>query len=184
MNDPQILDLFWARNQDAIAQTDQHYGRKLRGLAFRILRNREDAQECVSDTYLKAWETIPPQRPNHFFAYLATLCRNFCLGRLDWNNAAKRRAEVVSLTEEMERCIPDESRGREWEGWELSRVLNAFLEDLPQESRVIFLRRYWFCDSVADIARRYGFSESKVKTRLHRTRLQLANCLKKEGIEV
>ena len=184
MDDMEIIELYVARNQDAITETDRCYGGKLQGLSERIVRSYEDAQECVSDTYMKAWETIPPQRPNYFFAYLARICRHFSLGKLDWKNAAKRKAEIVSLTEEMELCIPDKSSDRELESREIGRLLNSFLESLSQESRVIFLRRYWFCDTVAEIAQRYNISESKVKTRLHRTRAQLSEYLQKEGIRV
>lgn len=184
MNDKEIIDMFLARNQEAITQTDRSYGKKLHGLAQKIVRSYEDAQECVSDTYLKAWETIPPQKPAYFFAYLARICRHFSLGRLDWQNAAKRKAEIVSLSEEMALCVPDESRERELRGKEIGAAMDRFLAGLSQESRVIFLRRYWFCDSIAEIAQRYHISESKVKTRLHRTRTQLSDYLQKEGIEV
>ena len=184
MEDSKIIDLYWARNENAIAETDAAYGGKLCNLAQRIVLNWEDAEESVSDTYMKAWDTIPPQRPNYFFAYLAKICRHFALGKLDWKNAAKRKAEVIALTKEMELCIPDESRDRELEGRELGRILNSFLADLTPENRCIFLRRYWYVDSVAEIAQRYGISESKVKTQLHRTRKKLSTFLEKEGITV
>ena len=184
MEDSKIMDLYWARNEDAIAETDAAYGGKLCGLAHRIVSDWEDAEESVNDTYMKAWETIPPQRPNYFFAYLAKICRHFALGNLDWRNAAKRKAEVIALTKEMELCIPDESRDRELAGKELGRLLNTFLAGLTPESRCIFLRRYWYVDTVAEIAQRYGISESKVKTQLHRTRKKLSAYLEKEGITV
>ena len=136
------------------------------------------------DTYMKTWETIPPKRPAYFYAYLAKICRFFALGKLDWKAAAKRKAEVVSLTDEMALCIPDQRKEAEVNAKEIGRAMNAFLENLSQESRVIFLRRYWFCDTIAEIAERYGISESKVKMRLHRTRTQLADYLNKEGIMV
>ena len=133
---------------------------------------------------MKTWETIPPRRPSYFYAYLAKLCRFFALGKLDWKNAAKRKADVVSLTDEMEQCVPDQRKEAEAEAKEIGRAMNAFLESLPQESRVIFMRRYWFCDTIAEIAQRYGISESKVKMRLLRTRNKLAEYLSKEGILV
>lgn len=184
MDDANIIELYWARDPDAIAQTQRTYGRKLQNLAQNIVRNREDAEECAADTYLKTWETIPPQRPNYLFAYLAKICRRFAFGRLDWRNAAKRKAEIVSLTEEMALCIPDTRRDADLEDKEISRAMNAFLAELPTESRLIFLRRYWFCDSIAEIAARYRISESKVKTRLHRLRNQLRTHLEKEGITI
>ena len=153
-------------------------------MAQKILHDEQDSEESVSDTYMKVWETIPPHRPTYFYAYLAKLCRFFALGKLDWKNAAKRKAEVISLTDEMALCIPDQRKEAEVNAKEIGRAMNAFLENLSQESRVIFLRRYWFCDTIAEIAERYGISESKVKMRLHRTRTQLADYLNKEGITV
>lgn len=182
MNDAEILALYWERNENAIKETDAIYGRRLHVLSKRIVNSHEDAQECVSDTYMKAWETIPPQRPNYFFAYLAKICRNFSLGRLEWWNAAKRSANIVSLTQEMELCIPDDSFARKLEGEELGKVLNRFLDGLSKENRMIFMRRYWYCDSVQEIAGRYNISQSKVKTQLHRTRNKLKQFLEKEGI--
>ena len=184
MEDVKIIDLYFARNEDAICQTDATYGRKLFCLAQKILHDEQDSEESVSDTYMKVWETIPPHRPTYFYAYLAKLCRFFALGKLDWKNAAKRKAEVVSLTDEMALCIPDQRREAEVSSKEIGRAMNEFLGNLNQESRVIFLRRYWFCDTIAEIAERYGISESKVKMRLHRTRAQLADYLNKEGIMV
>lgn len=184
MEDEKIIDLYFARSEDAICQTDALYGKKLFSLAERILRDPQDSEESVSDTYMKTWETIPPHRPSYFYAYLAKLCRFFALGKLDWKNAAKRKAEVVALTEEMALCIPDRRKEAEAAGREIGSALNAFLERIPQENRVIFLRRYWFCDTIAEIAQRYDISESKVKMRLLRIRKQLAEFLSKEGILV
>lgn len=184
MDDAKIIELFWARNEDAIAETDAAYGRRLRTLANRILGSREDAEENVGDTYLKTWEAIPPQRPNYFYAFIASICRHLSFHRLDWRQAAKRNAEVVALTNEMEQCIPDAIHERELEGKEIGRLLNTFLAALPKETRLIFLRRYWHVDTVAEIAARYGITESKVKMQLSRTRAKLASYLEKEGIEV
>lgn len=184
MEDSKILDLYWKRDEEAIVQTELTYGQKLHGLSYRILANHEDAQECVSDTYLKAWQTIPPQRPTYFFAYLAKICRFLCFGRLDRMHAAKRRAELVQLTSEMEMCIPDHRQDMDLSEEALGELINQFLEGLNRESRVIFLRRYWYADSVKDIATACGISESKVKTQLHRTRLKLRTYLQKEGITV
>ena len=184
MEDAKIIDLYFARSEEAICQTDAAYGKRLFSLADRILRNAQDSEESVSDTYLKTWETIPPKRPAYFYAYLAKICRSFALGKLDWKTAAKRKADVVSLTDEMALCIPDQRKEAEMSAKEIGIAMNGFLENLSQESRVIFLRRYWFCDTIAEIAERYGTSESKVKMRLHRTRKQLADFLNKEGITV
>ena len=118
------------------------------------------------------------------FAYLAKICRNFSLRRIEWNTAAKRNAEVVALTKEMEACIPDPQHERKLEGEELGEVLNRFLETLSYDNRVIFLRRYWYVDTITEIAVRYGISESAVQMRLIRTRSKLAEYLAKEGIKV
>lgn len=182
MTDAQIIGLFWARNEDAIHETDAAYGRKLHALSDKILHSAQDAEESVSDTYMRAWETIPPQKPNYFFAYLAKICRNFSLSRLEWKSAAKRNADVVSLTQEMEHCIPDRSHERKLEGEEIGRVLNRFLDSISLESRLIFMRRYWYTDSIQEIAARYGITQSKVKTQLHRTRNKLQLFLESEGI--
>ena len=143
MDDSKIIELFFARNEDAIKHTDNTYGRRLFVLADNIVRNDQDAEESVSDTYMKAWDTIPPKKPMHLFAYLAKICRNFALKKLDWKAAAKRNAEVVSLTQEMETCIPDTSRDAEVEARELGRILDTFLRTLPEENQMVFLRRYW-----------------------------------------
>lgn len=182
MEDSKIIDLYWQRDQQAIEETDRAYGGRLSALSVRILNSVEDARECVNDTYLAAWNTIPPQRPEFFFAYLAKICRNCSLGRLDWLNAAKRKAEVVTLTREMELCIPDRSNDRRLEGQELGKLLNTFLGTISRENRMIFLRRYWYADTIEEIASRYGVTQSKVKTSLHRTRNKLSVFLQKEGI--
>ena len=184
MDDAKIIDLFWARKEDAIRETEKAYGRKLHALANKILNNREDAQECVSDTYMKTWEIIPPQRPKYYYAFLASICRHLSFHKVDWKLAAKRNAEVVTLTQEMELCIPDTRRDRELEEKELGRIMNAFLESLPKDTRLIFLRRYWHVDTIAEIAARYGMTESKVKMQLSRTRAKLRTFLESEGIYV
>ena len=148
------------------------------------MRNDQDAEESVNDTYMKAWDSIPPQKPIRFFAYLAKICRNFALDKLDWKKAAKRNAEVISLTQEMEACIPDRIRDREMEAKELGQILDAFLRTLTEENQLVFLRRYWFVDTIAEISARYNISESAVNMRLNRTRAKLRAYLAKEGINV
>ena len=162
MNDSQIIALYWERNEDAIRETDQVYGPRLFAISDRLLHSRQDAQESVNDTYLETWNTVPPQRPVYFFAYLAKICRNFSLARIQWNTAAKRNAEVIALTQ----------------------LLNVFLDSISSENRRIFLRRYWFSDSIQEISDRYHISQSKVKTQLHRTRKKLKDFLEQEGITV
>lgn len=182
MEDTRILDLFQARDQAALTETDRKYGAKLHCLALRFLGNREDAEECVNDTYLKTWDTIPPQRPEHLFAYLATLCRHFAFGRLDRKNAQKRSARLVELTAELETCLPAPGGESAHSEEALGTLLSDFLKAQKPETRVLFLRRYWYGDSIRDIAQRCGVSESKVKTSLHRTRKKLKTYLEREGI--
>ena len=184
MEDAKIIELFFQRNEQAVKETDTAYGRKLYVLSNNILNNREDAEESVSDTYMETWNSIPPKRPKYFYAFLASICRNMSFNRLDWRLAAKRKAEVVVLTQEMEMCIPDVLQEVEMDRRELRRVLESFLDSLSKESRLIFLRRYLYVDTVAEIAARYGISESKVKTQLHRARAKLHTHLAKEGIKV
>lgn len=184
MEDTKILDLYWARNELAIEETAKAYGSSLYGLSNKILQNQEDSEENVSDTYMRTWESIPPHRPKYFLAFLSKICRHLALDRLDWRKAAKRNAEIVSLTQEMELCIPDTSHDRYQEAKAIGKALEAFLQTLPKETRLIFLRRYLYVDTVAEIAARYGLSESKVKMQLHRTRARLSDYLKKEGITV
>ena len=128
MEDEKIIQLFFQRNEQAVVETDRTYGRKLYVLSNNILNNREDAEESVSDTYMEAWKTIPPKHPTCFYAFLAAICRNLSFNRLDWRMAAKRNAEVVALTQEMEMCIPDRRQEDEFDRRELRRILEE-LED-------------------------------------------------------
>ena len=184
MEGQQILALYKERNQLAIQETDLSYGKQLQALAKRILENEEDAEEVKNDTYWKAWKAIPPAYPTYFYAYLAKICRHLSLDRLDWKKAKKRNGEVVALTREMEECIPGAEP--EWlsEQDAIRQVLNGFLRKLSAEQRRIFLRRYWYMDSIDLIAKRYGIGKSKVKTDLFRMRQKLRKELEMEGIGI
>lgn len=184
MTDTQMIELYWNRSEDAVAETEKAYGRKLLSLSQRIVRNPEDAAEVVNDTYMKTWNSIPKARPKYFYAYLATICRHLSFNLLNWNQAEKRKAEIVAITDEMEACIPDLGVEKAAQGKEIVQALNAFLETLPREQRLLFVRRYWFADSIAEIAGRYDLTESNVKTRLFRMRNQLREYLKQEGIQI
>lgn len=142
LSDKEIIELFWARNPDAVKEVHRIYGRKLMGIAQRILAIPEDAKECVNDTYYKAWSTIPPTRPRNLYAYLSEICRNTALGMLDWKNAAKRKAEVVSLTTEMESCIPDSRQNFKLEEKELGRILSEYSATLSNFSSIRSRRLY------------------------------------------
>lgn len=184
MDDAAIIELYWSRDEQAVAQTRQRYGRRLLRIAFNILKNREDAEESENDTYFKTWNAIPPQRPTYFFAFLARICRNAAFDRLDWNNVGKRSAELVPLTEELEQCMPDPLAEREYEEVEMADLIGRFLLSVSEESRVIFVRRYGFAESVRDISRALGVSESKVKSSLFQSRNRLRAFLEKEGVSV
>ena len=146
--------------------------------------NKEECEECINDTYLKAWNTIPPQKPKFLFAYLAKTCRFICFGKFDYNNAKKRKGETISLTDELLECIPNSLNESSIESNILKEVLENFLDGLSKEKRLIFMRRYWFFESIEEIANRFNISEGKVKTSLYRTRTKLKLYLEKEGISV
>lgn len=185
MEDREIVALFWDRDGGAIPAAQGKYGTRLLRLTEQLLHSRQDAEECLNDAWLKAWNAIPPERPDNLMAYLARICRNLALDRLDRRNAQKRQAEVLALTAELEGCVPDSLRQRQTaDREELGTLLTSFLESLPEEPRRMFLRRYWFGDSIRDIARRYGCGESRVKVTLMRTRNRLRDYLEQEGITV
>lgn len=184
MEDREIVEGLLRRDDSALGELERKYGPRLLGLAGRFLKSREDAEEAVNDAWLRVWNTIPPNRPEHLFAYVAQLCRYASLEKVDWLMAKKRRAPVVVLTEELYQCIPDPAPQRDAEGKEIGEALNGFLSALDKEKRVIFLRRYWYGDPIRDIAARCGVGESKVKTALFRLRKDLKLYLEKEGIFV
>lgn len=185
MEDQIIIDMYFARDEQAIVCTRDKYGRLLRSIAYGILKSHEDSEECENDTYLKTWNIIPPTRPSAFQAFLAKITRNLSLDRYDSLHAAKRGGgEVPLMIDELEECIPDQimaSTDDESDNTELKRILDKFLEELSVDSRKMFMRRYFFGDSVNEIADMYGFGKSKVKMSLSRSRDSLRDLLVKEG---
>jgi len=181
MNDSEIINLYIKRDENAITETKFRYGSKLCGLSFKVLKNSEDTEECVNDTYLKAWNTIPPQIPTYFFAYLAKICRFICFGKLDYSKAQKRNAEIVTLSDELANSIPYTLSELEVEENYLGEVLTNFLNSLSFDDRFIFMRRYWFFDSIKEICNDFNYKESRVKTSLFRTREKLKKHLESEG---
>ncbi len=181
MNDSGIIKLFFQRDNDAVKHTSDNYGGKMMRMAEQMLGSKEDAQECVNDTLLKVWDSIPPNNPDNLQAYIMRLCRNTALNMIEWKNAKKRHAEVISLTKELEDCIPG-GETVDSEDSELSEVFSTFLKSISKEKRTMFVRRYWFSDSIEDIAKMFGCSQSKVKVTLHRTRKELKDYLIKEGV--
>ena len=184
MDDGQIIDLYWQRDQRAIDETSQKYGPFLFGLAWNILRSRGDAEECVNDTYLRTWNAIPSARPTAFQAWLGRIARNLSLDRWKQNRAQKRGGdEMELLLGELDACIPaPRTTERHLEDREIAATLSDFLRQLPKERRVIFLRRYWYGDDIETISQRLGCSQGKVKSALFRTRNALKTYLEKEGV--
>lgn len=178
MEDAKILELYWMRSQDAVAQTQQRYGALCRSVAGNILASGGDVEECVNDVWLAAWNSIPPAWPER-------LTRNIALDRLDYNRAQKRRGELSVALSELEECLadPTEVEGQV-EAGQTAAAIDAFLRALPREQRWVFLRRYWYADPVAEIARRGHMTVSKVKSMLLRTRKKLKVYLEQEGIPV
>ena len=184
MDEKEIMELYWARSERAIDETARKYGRFCHSIAFNILANREDSEECVNDTWLHTWNAIPPRKPNKLAAFLGKITRNLALKKYEKYTAAKRGGGQVPLAlEELAECIPDpDSMERRMDDRMLADVLNVFLSGLSPETRRIFLRRYWNLSSVKEIAMEYGISESKVKMSLMRTRGKLRSFLEQEGI--
>lgn len=183
LDDNGIVELYLLRDEAAIGQTAEKYGRRLRALAFGIVRDRQSAEECENDTYMQAWNTIPPHEPrDYLYAFLARITRHISLNRCRDRGRLKRSAFISELTDEMEQCIPapDDVECR-MDDMALSNAINGFLSRLNEEKRTIFVRRYWYLDSVADISKRCALSESKVKTTLFRCRAGLREYLEKEG---
>ncbi len=181
MDDLQIIDLYFAREESAIKETDTKYGKLCFSIARNILNNEADAEECVNDTYWSVWNTIPPTRPDRFSAFLSRITRNLSLKRLDYNRAQKRTPPVVVSFDELENVLPDRLIRPDRSDEQLGKAIGDFLWSENEEARSVFLRKYWYFDTIADIAARYSLSESKVKVLLHRTRERLRKYLKKEG---
>ena len=184
MEDHQIIALYCQRQTNALAETQKKYGRYLLSIANHILPRYEDSEECVNDTYLAAWNSIPPQKPGVLSTYLGKITRRLALKRHRRNTAQKRGGTEADLSlEELEDCIPaGQSIEDRLDSRTLTHLLDDFLATLPQDRRQVFVCRYWYLDSTAEIAKRFGFSENKVSSMLHRTRGKLEKYLIREGI--
>ena len=186
MEDTQIVELFWARDEAALAETEIKYGRYCLSIANSILHDAQDAQECVNDAYLGAWNAIPPHKPAKLSTFIGKIVRRVSLNRLFERSADKRGGGAIDASiDELDECVPGSSSLEDVFGAEeLTEILNAFLGTLPLDERRVFMRRYWFFDSISDICARFGFGESKVKVMLKRTRDKLRARLEKEGVWV
>lgn len=183
MEDKQIIDLYFARSENAISETADKYGNYCYSIAYNILTNREDSEESVSDTYMAAWNSMPPRRPAILATFLGKITRHLSIDRWRSRNAYKRGGgEMVLALEELEECVSGgESPEQILHRKELAVLFNRLLSELPEIERSVFLCRYWYLDSISDIAEYFAYSESKVKSMLHRTRGKLRKALQKEG---
>lgn len=183
MDDRQIIDLYYAREETAISETADKYGKYCYSIAYRILGDEQDSEECVNDTYLRAWDAIPPHCPDKLAVFLGKITRNLALNRFAYSTREKRGCGKMELVlEELQGCIPTlQSTEQVIEEKLLIECLNEFLYDLPKEKRIVFVKRYWYLQSIQEIAEELNMSESKVKMTLLRIRNKLKKVLEKEG---
>ncbi len=186
MEDSQIVELYLSRDESAITQTSLKYGKKLRRIAQNILSNTETSEECENDAYLQAWNLIPPNEPRtYLFAFIGKIIRHLAIDRLKFYGRQKRFVLYCELTDEMQECIPGSiDISQEIDAKELSALINTFLESCSEEQRQIFVRRYWYFDSVAEICDKFSLPQSKVKTTLFRMREKLKKHLAEGGYTV
>ncbi|MBQ8548843.1 MAG: RNA polymerase sigma factor [Lachnospiraceae bacterium] len=183
MEDEAIVSLYWERSEQAINETEQKYGRFCYAIAYNLLHNTEDAAESVNDTYLEAWNSMPPHKPNSLTAFLGRITRRLSVDRWRSTHAEKRGGgEYTLLLTELSECIPSKtSVEQQVESKELAETVNRFLTGLSNEKQQVFLRRYWYGDSMEELAKTFGFTVSKVKSMLFHIRGNLRDHLKKEG---
>lgn len=184
MEDNRIVDLYWARSENAINETALKYGKYCYAIAYNILSSSEDADECVNDTYLGAWNSMPPNRPSILSTFLGKITRRISLNRWREKNVNKRGGgEVPLVLDELEDCIPsDNNVENDVQAADLAKVIDNFIIALPNTERRVFVCRYWYLDSIPTICKQFGFSQSKVKSMLYRTRGKLMLHLKEEGV--
>lgn len=186
MEDHQIVDLYWQRSESAIEETEQKYGRYLIRIAYNILSDWEDSEETVGDTYLKAWNSMPPHRPGTLSTYLGKITRETAIDRFRKRTSQKRQASQYSYSlSELQECVSaGNTTAQDVDLRLLSQAISAFLRTVSPQARSIFVGRYYFMDSIREVAAYYGMSESKTKSMLHRTRMALKAYLKQEGFDL
>lgn len=184
MNDEQIVELYWNRSENAIFETSNKYSKYCHTIAYNILQNHEDSEECVNDAYMKLWNTIPPKKPNCLATFLGKITRNLALNMYEKYTAKKRGgSKILVVLEELSECIPSSTSVEQViQEHSLIEIINKFLVQLPADKRKIFIRRYWYLSSIKEIAKEYHFTESKVKMRLFRVRNEFKEFLEKEGV--
>lgn len=186
MNDEMIVALYLQKDEKALSETALKYGAKLNRISFNIVQNKSDAEECENDTYLAAWNSIPPNSPKqYFFSFLAKITRNISINLYHKNHRQKRHAHIVELTKEMEECIPSPSdEVCRTSDTKLTECISKFLSSLSKEERGVFVTRYWYAESIKEVAKRFSISESKAKSMLMRIRNKLKNHFESEGLEL
>ncbi len=185
MDDSRIIDLFFERSEKAISELSLKYGGICLKVATNVLRNHQDAEECVNDSYLGVWNEIPPKRPNPLLAFVCRLVRNISINRYEYNSAQKRKGIYDVCLDELQECISsNETVESEYSANELSRLIDEHLDTLDNTNRMVFVRRYWYMDSFKDISSASGLSEGAVRTRLSRLRNNLKEFLESRGIIV
>lgn len=185
MEDDKIIELFYERSEQAITELSDKYGAICNKIADNILNNRQDAEECVNDAYLAVWNTVPPQRPDPLISYVCRIVRNLAVKKYHENTAVKRNSFYDVSLEEIEECLSVEaSQEGELEAKEVSEMINRFLAGLDKKSRMIFIRRYWYSDSIEEIAERFDTGGHYISVRLSRIRKALKKYLKKEGVNL
>ena len=183
VEDTKIIELFWERSENAIAETDTKYGKYCYAIAYNILYSEPDSEECVNDTYLRTWETVPPEKPISLSAYLGRITRNLALDRLDYRTREKRAAGFDVVLDEVSEMLPDASTMPEGaDDFALREAINSFLRSLEADMRIIFVRRYWYDSAISEIAADYSLPVGTVKSTLSRTRKRFREYLQKEGI--
>lgn len=185
MEDEKIIELYWQRDEEALKQTNQKYGAFCFYIAHNILKNEEDSKECVNDTWFKTWTVIPPKKPEFLQAFLGKITRNLSLDRYRRSHARKRGGGMMDVIyDELEECIAGSGEDAQTDSIVITDAVSRFLKEISHDARIIFVRRYWYADSVDQIVQRYGMSESKVKSSLMRSRNKLRTFLEREGIIV
>lgn len=183
MEDQFIIEALYERSEKAIRLLDEKYGKLCKGIAFRILNNEQDAEECINDTFLAVWNAVPPENPNPLSAYISRICKNIALKKYHANTAKKRNSHYDLVLEELEECLAGcESVEGEIAAQELKQAINEFLSELKKTDRVIFMRRYWLLESISSIAVDMGKSKNYITVHLHRSRKKLEIYLKMKGL--
>ncbi len=185
MEDKDIIDMYWARSETAVSETEKKYGRYCHYIARKVLCNDSDAEEIVNDAYMKVWNTIPPQRPTSLKSYVGMIARQLAFNAYESKKAKKRGGQLESVLDELSECIPDSSGSEDiGDSIALRDALNKFIKSLPRKTGAVFMRRYWYSSSVCEIAEEYRMKENHVNVLLFNTRKKLKTFLEKEGFEL